>query len=472
MRIDTKLLSEAESETATRQEAGEELRKIVGTVGKPGEPGEQVRCVVSVQMLNEGWDASNVTQILGLRAFESQLLCEQVVGRGLRRMDYTPDPETGKLTEEYVDVYGIPFSLIPFKGRETRKPEPDDKPKNHVQALPERAMFELRFPIVENFAFDLRQNAIKADVSRIERLALEPDQNPTATFVKPQVGYQVGNLRADGFETFEQNREEFYRNWHIQTVKFEIARRVTWALTEGLAQRKAKLKYQARHQLFPQVMRYVEEYVNTRVDWRGCNPCELAVEKYVGRTVERLVSAIEPNDATGEPPLMPILNRYKPIGSTREVNFKTVRPCFGTTYSHINLVAADTDTWEQSAAFRLEQAAKAGAVKFYARNDHMEFTIPYEFQGLPHTYTPDFVVRLANGVTLLLEIKGQEDEQDRAKHQAAQRWVSAVNNWGQLGRWAFHVCRDPQTLGQELEALCRNTAPAVAGQVAASGAGR
>ena len=120
LRIDSKLLAAAESEdpNATKKEVGEELRKIVSTVGRPGEAGEHIRCVVSVNMLSEGWDANNVTHILGLRAFHSQLLCEQVVGRGLRRMDYTPDPETGLLTAEYVDIFGVPFSLIPFKGRE------------------------------------------------------------------------------------------------------------------------------------------------------------------------------------------------------------------------------------------------------------------------------------------------------------------------------------------------------------------
>jgi type III restriction enzyme len=120
LRIDSKLLAVAESDdpNASRKEAAEELRKIVSTVGRPGEAGEHIRCVVSVNMLSEGWDANNVTHILGLRAFHSQLLCEQVVGRGLRRMDYTPDPQTGLLTAEYVDIFGVPFSLIPFKGRE------------------------------------------------------------------------------------------------------------------------------------------------------------------------------------------------------------------------------------------------------------------------------------------------------------------------------------------------------------------
>jgi type III restriction enzyme len=147
LRIDSELLAQAESEDpkATRKEAAEELRKIVSTVGKPGEPGERIRCVVSVNMLSEGWDANNVTHIFGLRAFGSQLLCEQVVGRGLRRMDYTPDPKTGLLTPEYVDIFGVPFSLIPFKGREPKKgPPPEDRPKNEVMALPERKQFEIQ----------------------------------------------------------------------------------------------------------------------------------------------------------------------------------------------------------------------------------------------------------------------------------------------------------------------------------------
>jgi type III restriction enzyme len=94
-RIDTKLLAEAEAalEGETKAEAAERLRKVVDTIGKTeweGEgdpPGKNIRCVVSVGMLNEGWDAQNVTQILGLRAFTSQLLCEQVVGRGLRQAE-------------------------------------------------------------------------------------------------------------------------------------------------------------------------------------------------------------------------------------------------------------------------------------------------------------------------------------------------------------------------------------------------
>ncbi|MCK6555103.1 DEAD/DEAH box helicase family protein [Candidatus Binatia bacterium] len=453
LRIDSKLLAEAESEhpNANRREAAEALREIVATVGRTGQPGEQVRCVVSVQMLTEGWDANNVTHILGLRAFGSQLLCEQVVGRGLRRMDYTPDPQTGLLTPEYVDVYGIPFSIIPFKGRETKKPAPEDKPKNQVRALEERRHFEIRFPVVEGYAFALRQNLIKADIGAMESLQLEPNRTPTAVFVKPQVGYQVGRPSVGGgFEFVEQDREAFYASTHRQTIKFEIARQVVWALSEGAGDGKPKLRLRSRHQLFPQVLRLVDEYVARKVDWHGCNPSELGLETYVRRITERFIDAIEPDDAQGEPPLLPILNRYKPVGSTAGVDFKTTRRCDPTGKSHINQVVSDTATWEQSAAFRLEQSRHAA---FYARNDHLECAIPYEHLGVSHAYLPDYLVRLSSGVTLLLEIKGYEDNHDRAKHQAARRWVAAVNNWGREGRWGLHVCRDPQVLGRELEHL-------------------
>jgi len=461
VRIDSKLLAQAESAdpNVSKQDAAEQLRQIVATVGQPGQPGEHVRCVVAVAMLNEGWDAHNVTHILGLRAFGSQLLCEQVVGRGLRRMDYTPDPETGLLTEEYVDIYGVPFSLIPFKGRKTHAPAPEDKPKNHVRALPARAQFEIKFPVVEGYAFALKRNLITADVGAIEKLRIEPEHEPTAVFVKPRVGYEFGAPSMAGPGQFQvQDRKAFYESTHLQTIEFEIARQIVSVLggeqSHALArQGDLRLRHQSRHQLFPQVLRIVHSYVQQRVDFRGEDPRELAQERYVQRIVERLLDAIHPDDSQGEPPLLPILNRYKPIGTTSEVDFKTTRPCFVTTYSHINLVAADTAKWEQSAAFRLEQAVVQGHVRYYARNDQLGLVIPYDFMGISHHYQPDFLARLANDVTLVLEIKGRETEEDRAKHEAAKRWTGAVNHWGKLGRWAFHVCKDPQKLAKELLGL-------------------
>jgi type III restriction enzyme len=449
LRIDSKLLEEAEAgQGGTRKEAAEQLRNIVATVGKPGRPGEHIRCVVSVQMLNEGWDANNVTHILGLRAFGSQLLCEQVVGRGLRRMDYTPDPETGLLTEEYVDVYGVPFSIIPFKGRESNAPGPEDAPKNHVRSLPERSHLSIRFPIVVGYVIALRQNLIRAAVASIEPIVLEPDQHPTAVFVKPQVSYQTGSPRNDaGFEVQHQDRRTYYSTTHLQTIQFEIAREVVRRLTQDGT---GRLALRSRHQLFPQVYRIVDDYIATRVSSRGCDMRELGLETYMERVVERLVAAIEPDDSEGELPLLPTLNRSRPTGDTSRVSFKTTRPCIPTTKSQIDQVVCDTNSWEQAAVFWLESC---GFIECYARNDHLELSIPYEFGGVPHAYHPDFVVRLASGDRVLVEIKGEERERDRAKHQAAQRWISAVNNWGREGRWHFIVCRDPQLLGESLRAI-------------------
>ena len=269
----------------------------MATVGKMGQPGEQVRCVVSVSMLTEGWDANSVTHILGLRAFGSQLLCEQVVGRGLRRMDYVPDPETGLLTEEYVDVYGIPFSVIPFKGKESNTPE-SDRPKNHVRARPERAGYEIRFPVVENYAFVLEKNLVRCDVAAMPRLEIEPHREPTATFLLPQVGYQEGRPSQHGpFSFVEQDRSAYYRDNHLQTIQFNVARLVVEELVGGATllngngRRRDVMRLQGRHQLFPQVYAFVDRYVRTRVDFRGQNPCELGLEFYVRQLVERFAGA-------------------------------------------------------------------------------------------------------------------------------------------------------------------------------------
>ena len=451
LRIDSKLLEAAESgdPTATRKEAAEELRKIVSTIGRPGEPGAHIRCVVSVNMLSEGWDANNVTHILGLRAFHSQLLCEQVVGRGLRRMDYTPDPETGLLTAEYVDVFGVPFSLIPFKGREPgTKTPPDERPKHEVIALPARRRFEIRFPVVEGYVVSLKRNRVVCDISATERTRINPLDTPIAAFVRPQVSYQIGYPSAYGGFGFETvDRQEYYNAVHPQTITFEIAREVVHQLTAAGSNGGGQA---SRGVLFPQVLRIAEAYVRERVELNGAHPCEIGLQTYAQRIAGILTAGIRPDDSQGEPPLLPRLNRYEPIGSTARVHFKTVRPVQAATASHLNYVACDTETWEQAAKFQLEQLAVRGIVECYARNDHLQFNIPYERYGEPHAYEPDFIVRISNGVHVVIEIKGRELEDTPAKHQAAQRWVTAVNYWGRLGKWDFLVCRDPQLLGLRL----------------------
>jgi type III restriction enzyme len=457
LRIDSALLAAAESEDpkTTRKEAAEELRRIVATVGRLGQPGEHIRCVVSVNMLSEGWDANNVTQILGLRAFKSQLLCEQVVGRGLRRMDYTPDPKTGLLTAEYVDIFGVPFSLIPFKGREPGTgPLPEDRPKHEILALPERKHFEIRFPIVEGYVVSLQRNIIKCDISKVEGIALDPWSVPTAAFVRPQVGHQIGYPSTHGGFGFEMvDRQAYYDSVHPQTITFEIAREIVRALTEAAHPGKDSLRKQSRSVLFPQVLRIVQSYIDTQVDFKGLNSCEIGLQTYAQRIVSLLVSAIMPDESQGEAPLLPRLNRYKPIGSTENVHFKTVKPVQATVASHLNLVPCDTDSWEQAAVFYLEKMAREDGVLCYVRNDRLEFNIPYEFYGNPHVYEPDFLVKMRNGKTVIVEIKGQSYGDTEAKHEAARRWLKAINNWGRLGQWEFVVCREPQRLEESLSSL-------------------
>jgi len=165
--------------------------------------------------------------------------------------------------------------------------------------------------------------------------------------------------------------------------------------------------------------------------------------------VERLREATEPDFTAGGPPILPVLERFRPIGSTRDVLFRTTRPCAGTTKSHVSHVVLDAATWESSVAYQLERMDEVIA---YVKNDGLGFVIPYQWQGQGHQYRPDYLIRLRcpdcpeRELKVILEVKGRETEQDRQKYTAAERWVRAVDHKGDLGRWAFVVCRDPSTL--------------------------
>jgi len=447
LRIDTKLLKEAESavDGETKQQAAERLRKTVDTVGKTewdGEgdpPGKHIRCVVSVGMLTEGWDAQNVTQILGLRAFTSQLLCEQVVGRGLRRMNYDDFSKP-----EYVDIYGVPFEVIPVKKKPLSRTEVLEvlKVSTLVRALRERKHLEITFPRVEGYVFDVRQR-IRVNWDEVPYLVIDPSTEPTEVQVKPAVGYRIGRPdRLSPGEEVLHDRNPFYRENRLQATVYEIAAEITNRL------KGKREEWQIRHILFPQVLNIVWHYLEERVRVSPqATLQEVALEKYQQRIVERLTEAIEPDTEAGEPPILPIIERFRPIGSTAEVLFRTVRQCRGTTKSHISHVVLDAPEWEHSVAYQLERIPEVIA---YARNDHLDFTIPYEYQGVRHEYRPDFLIRWrredGREVKIVLEVKGFETEQDRQKEAAAKRWVRAVNHHGEFGQWAFVVCRDPQAL--------------------------
>lgn len=371
-------------------------------------------------------------------------------------MNYDPDPETGLLPEEFVDVYGIPFSVIPYKGKPSSTPP--DKPVNFIRAVPERRHYEIRFPNVEGFVYALKRNLIRADILNMEPLIIEPEQTPTATFLRIQAGYSEGTASGKGLGAFlEHNRSLYYSMHHLQQIEFEVARQVVSALVgEGEfapVGGSARTRAYARHELFPQVARLVRRYVSTKVDFRGANPCELGLDKYVRRIVERLLHAIEPDDDKGEMPLLPILNRFNPVSSTADVEYTTKRPVHATVRSHINSVVLDS-TWEQTVSFHLERLTNL--VKYYARNDRGFLTIPYEFEGVKQSYSPDYLVRLSNDLVLMLEVKGMIDDETYQKHQGARRWTSAVNHWGQLGKWGFATCTKPQEVETLLQSAVSN----------------
>jgi type III restriction enzyme len=171
------------------------MREVLNTVGKAGKLGEGVRCVVSVSMLTEGWDANTVTHILGVRAFGTQLLCEQVVGRGLRRMSYTVNGQ-GHFDPEYAEVYGVPFSFLPCAGSGTAKEKKPGTPKpGRVQAIPERVALrpwlEISFPRLAGYRYDLPPVHLEAKFDDESRMVLSTADMPTRTENAPIVGESV-----------------------------------------------------------------------------------------------------------------------------------------------------------------------------------------------------------------------------------------------------------------------------------------
>ncbi|MDW7979819.1 MAG: hypothetical protein RMH97_04555, partial [Verrucomicrobiales bacterium] len=378
------------------------------------------------------------------RAFTSQLLCEQVVGRGLRRLNYDDFSEP-----EYVDVYGVPFEVIPVKKKPVGRIEVQ-KVSTLVRALPERRHLEITFPRVEGYVFDVRQR-IRVNLDEVPYLTIDPAHEPTEVVAKPAAGYRVGRPdRLGPGEEAVHDRSPFYQSKRLQTTVYEIA---AW-LTQRLKDKREE--WSARHVLFPQVLNIVWQYLEERVVVKDpSTPLgDIALLKYKQRIIERLTQAIEPDTQAGEPPLLPVIERFRPIGSTSEVLFRTVRPTVGTTKSHISHVVLDATKWEHSVAYQLERMPEVIA---YARNDHLDFTIPYEWQGARHEYRPDYLVRLrgkaGKEINLILEVKGFVSAQDQQKEAAAKRWVKAVNHHGEFGKWDFRVCEQPTALKKHILAV-------------------
>ena len=417
------------------------LREVMNTVGKPGKLGEPVRCVVSVSMLTEGWDANTVTHILGVRAFGTQLLCEQVVGRGLRRRSYVAD-EDGMFTPEYADVYGVPFQFIPTVAATRELPM---KPIRNVRAEPDRdaRKLEITFPRVVGYHLEMPDAPLAADFSDPDlNMTLSRADLPTKTTVAGQVGKEV----VHDLERLKRHRGQY--------VAYRLASKV---LERKLLTGDGDL----RPWYFPQVLEIAQQWLRRCVDIRDDQAIGLILLREA-EAVEKIWQSITWQGGRRERWMLPVLRSTDPIGTTSTVDFRTTRDVWPTnpTRCQVNLVTLDGkdgNAWERAVAQAIESLPE-DQVTAYVRNDHLDFFIPYEHAGRSRRFYPDFLVKLADTVdgitrTLIVEVSGGRKSQSEAAQKAwAARnlWAPAVNNSGRFGRWSFCELRDPTTAKRDL----------------------
>jgi type III restriction enzyme len=415
----------------------EGFEELAGKLKRPlHPPGRDVRCVVSVGMLTEGWDCSTVTHVIGLRPFHSQLLCEQVVGRALRRFSYDVGPD-GRLSEEVAKVLGVPFEIVPFKKTEGAPHVMLER--RHVHAIPSKAAFEVRFPRVEGYRQAIR-NRITVDWDRVPPLWLDPLEVPPEVQVKAALPANQGRLSLLGPGKLEDvTLSPFRSGRRQQELVFELTRDLT---RDYFAQGDCEVPAQV---LFPQVARIVARYLAERVHPKPpANRLDVFLAPYYGWAIEVLLQAIQPDRSAGEAPELPRYEVNRDDGSTADVDFWTTREVCEVVKSHVNYVVADTPKWEQSAAYQIDRHPR---VEAFVKNAGLGFAIPYLHNGQPHDYQPDFLVRIKTDppFTLILETKGY-DPLAEVKAAAAQRWVEAVNAEGRHSSWAYVVARDPSAV--------------------------
>ncbi|KQW46703.1 MULTISPECIES: BPTD_3080 family restriction endonuclease [unclassified Roseateles] len=404
-------------------------------------PGRDVRCIISVAMLSEGWDATTVTHVVGLRPFGSQLLCEQVVGRALRRTSYAVDEATGFFREETAKVFGVPFELIPFKV-EGGAQQPPSPPANQIYAVPAKSGYEIRFPVVEGYT-DPGITRLAIDWATVPKLKLDPMTVPDTVLMKGLAGAD-GALAAYGPGAVDVMTLDAWRaGVRVQQVAFTLAKVLSqqWVQVRG--------DTIPMHRVFPQMLGYTQRFLATKLDCMGNRAAQdVALNPYFQKAVALLFDALHPVDASGAAMERPLI-APGPAGerSTRFVEFATGRQPWAAHKCHLNAIVADTKTWEQAAATALDAHP---AVRSWVKNDHLGFVVPYRKDGLRKRYLPDFIVELASGERLIVEIKGQPGDAE-IKAAAAQRWCRAVNNDGRFGRWSYHLVMQPANLSKLLD---------------------
>lgn len=446
LRIDSEALEKAaskEGNSSAKQEA-EALRLRCNTVGKVGQPGAQVCNLVSVAMLSEGWDAKTVTHILGLRAFTSQLLCEQVIGRGLRRTSYDLGAD-GLLTPQYVQVMGVPFRFLPAEdGGEGSPTQP--KPTFEIAVTPGREAAEIRWPNILRIDDERTPDLTLADT--VPSLTLSASDLPTKAEMEDSLS---GWLLEDTRRLISLSDHPPRR----QTLCFHVVKDLLG--TSAFMTLKQRL---TMPRLFARLAGIVEAFASSgkcqweeTLEWHGRSPedpeTRLAYAFNVGRIAEHLRTHLSVHETIRH---VAILDRRRPELSTAHMpTWRTQRERFVTSEKCQIGHAVYDSTWEAEVALEIEHHP---AVEAYVRNDrHIGLRVRYPWEGAIHDYLPDFVVRLTNGTTAILEVKGRQDERTAKKHAALERWCAAVTELGRFGVWRKAVVLNPKAICAHLDRL-------------------
>jgi type III restriction enzyme len=427
----------------TKKHQAELLRLQVDTVGQVGKPGEQIQSVVSVGMLSEGWDAKTVTHIMGLRAFTSQLLCEQVVGRGLRRTAYELNPETDLFDPEYVNIFGVPFTFLPHESRDGAIPAPP-KPKTAIEPDAAKSSFEISWPNIIRIDHVYRPRLF-LDWGKVKTLELNAGQTAKLAELAP-----ILEGKPDVTKIAQIDLERLAREFRTQKIIFETARDVYEQMQKDWKG--------GKEALLAQLVGLVDKFI--RLDKITVLPAlfnqddlkrRLIITLNMTRVVQHIWEAIRFENTEK---LEPVFDRDRPIRSTGDMGtWYTGKPCERTNHSHINFCVHDS-TWEATEAFELDHNPEIDA---WVKNDHLGFEILYVYRGVVRKYRPDFLVRFKSGTYLVLETKGKDTEQDRTKRHFLGGWVNAVNGHGGFGRWSHDVSFNPGDLKDVLAKHCADS---------------
>ena len=451
LHIDSKVLREAESEEdveapdekpadegddeeaavpkLTKKQQAQLLRRTVDSVGQPGKEGARIQNVISVGMLSEGWDAKTVTHIMGLRAFTSQLLCEQVVGRGLRRTSYELNKDN-RFDAEYVNIFGVPFTFIPHEDPGDIKPRPP-KPTTRVEALKERMPMDIEWPSVIRIDREYQPH-LEIDFKKMKPLILDAYKTVQQAGLAPMV---AGKPNLD--QVTEVDLEALAKKFRRQRLVFESVRDLFDQLMPAWKG--------AKESLIGQLVALSERYLDSglvQVDpplfYQDPLRQRVIYTLNLSKIVRHLYNEIQ---CANTDRIAAVLDHRHPIRRASEMlPWYTSRPCCKTEKSIINMVVLDS-TWEASEAYHLEHSQK---VLTWVKNDHLGFDIYYQFNGVVRKYRPDYLVHLADGTRLILETKGKLDDEAIAKKAAADEWVEAVNAEGKFGQWRYALCDKPQ----------------------------